>query len=81
MLKAVKANQVFDIQENEKPYYLRNGYDIYENGEVVEYATTKTVPYSEYVKLKAEYEKLKAEVEQTGQSEPIDPELKKSNKK
>ena len=64
MLKAIKANQVFDIQESEKNFYLRNGYDIYEDDEVVEYATNKTVSYHEYEKLKEEYEKLKTELEE-----------------
>ncbi len=64
MLKAIKANQVFDIQENEKAFYLRSGYDIYEDENVIEYATTKTVPYAEFVKLKEEYEKLKTELEE-----------------
>lgn len=64
MLKAIKDNKVYNINENQKKQYLSDGYDIHdEDGNVVEYSHLKTIKYTDHLavvnELKTEIEKLK----------------------
>lgn len=63
-MTAEKGNKVYDIDITLKDRYLADGYDIRDDaGKIVAYGKGKTVPYEQYVKLKAELEKVKAELE------------------
>ena len=61
MLKAVKGNKAYKIDEKTKERYLAEGFDIVEDGKVVERSPQTTVPYADYAALEA---KLKAAEEQ-----------------
>ena len=67
MLEARKDNKCYTITETEVKAYLSQGFDIYKDGKVLQYADTKTIKYNDHVKivekLKAENETLKAEIE------------------
>lgn len=67
-LAAQKGNKVLQIEHSETKHYVRLGFDIVENGKVIEYGMGKTVNYGAYMKavekveaLEAEVKKLKAE--------------------
>lgn len=63
-MKAVKANKQYTISETEKPSYLAQGYDIFDDdGTLIERSPQATVSYSEYEKLLNENAALKAENE------------------
>ena len=57
---AVKGNIEYTINEAEKAEYIKNGFDIYENGKKIADGVSKKVSYTEYKKVKDELEKLKA---------------------
>ena len=67
MLEARKDNKCYTIAETEVKAYLSQGFDVYKDGKVVQYADTKVIKYNDHVKivekLKAENETLKAEIE------------------
>lgn len=63
-MTAEKGNKVYDIDVTQKDRYQADGYDIRdETGKIVAYGKGKTVPYEQYVKVKAELEKVKADLE------------------
>ena len=63
-MKAIKGNTVYDITEQEKQSYISRGFDIQdEDGNIVSYGKGKSVPFSEYEKVRSELEKLKTERE------------------
>lgn len=63
-MRAVKGNRVYTISEQEKPSYLSRGFDVIgDGGEVIAYGKGKSVPFSEYEKVRSELEKLKTERE------------------
>ena len=56
-MKAIKKNKEYTIDEVQKDFYVKSGYDIYgEDGEVIAYGKGKTIPYEDYLALKKEYE-------------------------
>jgi cell division protein FtsB len=61
-MTAEKGNKVYSIDESMKARYLSDGFDIYEDGKILEYGTGKTVEYKEYVKLMEENEALKKKI-------------------
>ena len=64
MLKAIKGNKVYSVNEKSKKGYLSQGYDIIdEKGDIIERSPVSTVPYSEYAKAIAENEVLCSELE------------------
>lgn len=64
MLKAIKSNKVYSVNEKSKKGYLSQGYDIIdEKGDIIERSPVSTVPYSEYAKVIAENEVLCSELE------------------
>lgn len=71
MLKAVKGNKVYKIEETEKRKFLAQGYDIYgEDGEIVEHSAKSTVPYKQYAALETQNKKLEAELEELKKKNP-----------
>lgn len=60
VIKAIKGNRAYTINsEQEKKIYKAQGFDIYENGKLVEQGAGKSVSLEEFNKLKAENETLK----------------------
>lgn len=51
MLEARKDNKVYTIDERQKDIYLKQGFDIYKDGKIVEYTPLKTIKYSEHIKM------------------------------
>ena len=58
-MEARKANKVYQVDEQSAKAYQAQGYDIYDDGKLVEHAKGKTVPVAEYEKVKAELEAMK----------------------
>ncbi len=56
---AVKGNIEYSINASEKEAYIKNGFDIYENGKKIADGEHKTVSYAEYKKVKNALEELK----------------------
>lgn len=50
MFEARKDNKVYTIDERQKDAYLKQGFDIYKDGKVIEYTPLKTIKYSEHIK-------------------------------
>lgn len=59
MLKAVKGNKVYKIDETAKKRYLEDGYDIYEDKKLIESSPKKEVKYADYEKLEKELKAVK----------------------
>lgn len=62
MLEARQLNKVITITESEEDKYVTLGFDIYEDGKVIEYGHGKTVPYAKYEEALEELAALKAEL-------------------
>lgn len=63
-MKAVKENKEYTIEESQQGFYLAQGFDIYgDDGELLETAHGKTVPYDEYAALQEKLEALEAELQ------------------
>lgn len=60
-MKAVKGNKEYNIDESAKEAYRQQGFDIYENGVLVEYGAGKTVSLAEYERVKQAAEVLRKE--------------------
>ena len=60
MLEARKENKVYKIDETLKPRYLKEGFDIYEDGEIVEHTPKKLIKYSDHLKALEEAKKASA---------------------
>ncbi len=67
MLEARKENKVYQINNQQKDRYLKEGFDIYEDGQIVEHTPKKVIKYSDHLsKMKtatAEIELLKTELD------------------
>ena len=57
MLEARKENKVYKIDETLKARYLKEGYDIYEDGVIVEHTPKKLIKYSDHLKALEEAKK------------------------
>lgn len=76
MLEARKDNKIYRINGEEKEGYLKDGYDIYEDGKVIEYTPKKVIAYTEHLKLlnsaikekDEEINRLKAETKQSAEN-------------
>lgn len=65
MLEARKENKVYQITEQQKDRYLKEGFDIYRDGNVVEYTPLKKIKYSDHLKiLNKTIEELKSQKEE-----------------
>jgi hypothetical protein len=62
MITAEKGNKVYSIDETMKARYLNDGFDIYEDGKILEYGNGKTVEYKEYAKVVEENEALRKKI-------------------
>lgn len=63
MMKAVKGNKEYTINEASQKGYQDMGFDILdEDGKVVAYGRGKTVSYSDYMALVEENQKLHARI-------------------
>lgn len=71
MLEARKENKVYQVTEQQKDRYLKEGFDIYQDGKIIEYTPLKKIKYSDHLKKMktaaaekdAEIELLKTELE------------------
>lgn len=71
MLEARKENKVYQITDQQKDRYLKEGFDIYEDGQLVMHTPKKVIKYSDHllyvkkvtVEKNTEIELLKAELE------------------
>lgn len=63
MLEARKDNKCYTISETEVKAYLSQGFDIYKDGKVLQYADTKVIKYNEHLKVVAEKDAKIAELE------------------
>lgn len=62
-MKAVKKNKCYTISEDQKKFYVSNGYDIYDDeGNLTENGKGKTVSIEDYNKLKEENAQLKQQL-------------------
>ena len=59
-MKAIKGNREYSITEASKAHYIKEGFDIYENGEKIASGAGKTVTQEEYDKLFNELMALKS---------------------
>lgn len=50
MLEARKENKVYSINDQQKDRYLKEGFDIYQDGEIIEYTPLKKIKYSDHLK-------------------------------
>ena len=58
-MKAARGNKEYTIDESQRKSYQDSGYDIKDDaGNVIAYGRGKSVPYSDYMELKAELERL-----------------------
>lgn len=63
-MRAVKENKEYFIDDSQKGFYLAQGFDIYgDDGELLEAARGKTVPYEEYAALQEKLEALEVELQ------------------
>lgn len=63
MMKAVKENKMYAIDERMKESYLAQGYDILdEKGDVIERSHQAKVPYKEYARVVNELAAMKEEL-------------------
>lgn len=49
MLEARKENKVYQITDQQKDRYLKEGFDVYENGQIVEHTPKKVIKYSDHL--------------------------------
>lgn len=63
MFEARKENKVYQINDQQKDRYLKEGFDIYEDGHIVEHTPKKVIKYSDYLsKLKTATAKKDEEI-------------------
>lgn len=64
-MRAIKGNKEYTIDEGAAKAYRAEGYDILgDDGKIIAYGHGKTVPYAQYMELKAENEALLKEIEE-----------------
>ena len=81
-MKAIRSNKEYTISEQQKEFYLKEGYDIIDDkGKIIEYSPKKTVKYAEYKKIKDELEALKANPSQNTEIEKTNEKLTKEVEK
>ena len=71
-MRAERGNKEYVINETMASDYQNQGYDIYDdNGKIVAYGKGKTVPYEEYMALKAENQELKQKIQDLQKVEEV----------
>lgn len=54
-MKAKKDNKVYDIDKSQAKIYMNQGFDVYnDDGSLFGYAATKTIKYSEHMRIVGE---------------------------
>lgn len=54
-MKAKKENKVYDIDKSQAKIYMNQGFDVYnDDGSLFGYAATKTIKYSEHIRIVGE---------------------------
>lgn len=54
-MKAKKENKVYDIDKSQAKIYMNQGFDVYnDDGSLFGYAATKTIKYSEHMRIVGE---------------------------
>ena len=62
-MQAVKGNRSYKITDEQKVFYIKQGFDIKDDsGRVIEYGAGKTVPYGQYKAALDEIEELKSKL-------------------
>ena len=51
MLEARKENKVYMVDATQTKRYLMEGFDIYENGKIVEHSPLKKIGYGEHLRI------------------------------
>lgn len=51
MFEARKENKVYQINDQQKDRYLKEGFDIYEDGQIVEHTPKKVIKYSDHLSM------------------------------
>lgn len=70
MMRAIKGNKEYAVNEMSKESYLAQGYDICDDtGKIIEHSPQSTVKYSEYNKVIEENKLLKAEIQKLKKGE------------
>ena len=62
-MEARKENKVYTIDTHQKDAYLKQGYDIYEDGKIIEYTPLKTIKYSDHIKVVEDLKKNTKQVD------------------
>ena len=69
-MRAERGNKEYVIDKTMVSDYQNQGYDIYDDdGKIVAYGKGKTVPYEEYMALKAENQELKQKIQDLQKTE------------
>ena len=63
MLYAQRGNKIIRIAEAQIPQYKNDGFDILDDGKIVEYGRGKTISPDQYLRVVRENEALKIEIE------------------
>lgn len=54
-MRAKKDNKVYDIDQSQAKIYMNQGFDVYnDDGSLFGYAATKTIKYSEHIRIVGE---------------------------
>lgn len=62
-MRAKKDNKVYDIDQSQAKIYMNQGFDVYnDDGSLFGYAATKTIKYSEHIRIVGE---LKSKLDNT----------------
>ena len=71
-MRAERGNKEYVIDETMVSDYQNQGYDIYDDdGKIVAYGKGKTVPYEEYMVLKAKNQELKQKIQDLQKTEEV----------
>ena len=55
-MRAKKDNKVYDIDQSQAKIYMNQGFDVYnDDGSLFGYAATKTIKYSEHMRIVGEF--------------------------
>lgn len=60
-MTAVKGNREYTVDETNMESYVKEGFDIFDNGKKIKSGKGKTVSQEEYDSLKEKYHKLETE--------------------
>jgi len=61
-LKAVKGNKIYTIDETQKNFYIKSGFDIKDDdGKIINYGAGKTISYDKFKEIEDKNSKLEKE--------------------